>query len=80
MKHMPDYTHLDAIDLRLSHERARVLAAKTKKERDWREHNVRMIEAERTAELRFLESKGVKFPSFEEIMSDDQLLAKLGEK
>lgn len=75
---MIDYSHLDAIDLRLSHERARVLTAKTKKEREWREHNVCMIEKERAAEICFLENHGAKFPTPDEIMSDDELLRELG--
>lgn len=74
---MTDFSHLDAIDLRLSHERVRVSEAKTNKEREWREHNVRMIEKERVNEIKFLETQGVKFPSLDEIMSDDELLAEL---
>jgi hypothetical protein len=73
----PDFSHLDAIDLRLSHERARVAQARTAKERAWREHNVRMIEQERAGEIRFLESHGVKFPTIDEILSDDELFADL---
>lgn len=49
--------HLDAIDLRLSHERARVAAAKPGKDREWREHNVRQIEREREAEIAFLAAR-----------------------
>jgi uncharacterized protein YydD (DUF2326 family) len=74
---MTDFSHLDAIDQRLSHERARVVLAKTKKEREWREHNVRQIEKERADEIEFLKHNGVKFPTLEEIMSDDELLAEL---
>jgi hypothetical protein len=74
---MIDFSHLDAIDQRLAHERARATQAKTGKEREWREHNVRMIEKERSAEIDFLESNGVNFPSLEEIMSDNELLAEL---
>lgn len=75
---MTDFSHLDAIDQRLSHECARVAQAKTRKERDWREHNLRSIEKERADEIRFLEKNGFKFPTLEEIMSDDELLAELG--
>lgn len=71
---MTDFSHLDAIDLRLSHERTRVAQAKTNKEREWREHNVRMIEQERASEIKFLENNGVKFSSIDEILSDDELL------
>lgn len=70
---MTDFNHLDAIDLRLSHERARVTQAKTKKEREWHQHNVRMIEQERDSEIKFLEKNGVKFPSIDEILSDGEL-------
>lgn len=74
------YSHLEAIELRLSHERERVRAAKTAKEREWREHNCRMIERERESEIAFLEKRGIdcKPVSFDDI-SDDELLAMLGE-
>lgn len=84
---MAGFSHLDAIDQRLSHERARVAAAKPGKERDWREHNVRMIEREREAEIAFLAARGVTLPAgptLDEILSDplismtdDELLAAL---
>ena len=84
---MTDTSHLDAIDLRLSHERARVTSAKTEKEREWREHNVRMIEREREGEIAFLAKRGIKIdptPTIDDIMSDplltmsdDELLAAL---
>ena len=73
---MADFSHLDAIEQRWIHERARVLQAKPGKEREWREHNVRMIEKERAAEIAFLERSGVKFPTIEEIL-DDELIAAL---
>lgn len=47
--------HLNAIDLRLSHERARLAAAEANGFHNviaWREHNVRMIERERAATYR----------------------------
>lgn len=78
---MTDTSHLEAIDLRLSHERARVnLAAAGSKEREWREHNVSMIEREREAEIEFLAKRGIVIeatPTIDEIMSDDELLAGL---
>lgn len=77
---MADLDHLDAIDLRLSHERARVAAAKTTAEREWREHEVRMIEREREAEVAFLAAKGVEVPapvSLDDILDDDELLREL---
>lgn len=74
---MSDFNHLDAIDERLWHERARVLQERTAKAREWREHNVRIIERERDAEIAFLKKNGVKFRPLDEIMSDDELLAEL---
>lgn len=74
---MAETDHLDAIDLRLSHERARVAAAKTPQEKEWREHNVRMIEREREGEIAFLAKRGITFQTIDEIMSDDELLAAL---
>ena len=67
---MAETDHLDAIYLRLSHERSRVAAAKTPKEKEWREHNVRMIERERESEIQFLAKRGITFPSIDEIMRD----------
>lgn len=77
---MGSLSHLEAIELRLSHERARVAALKPGKERDWREHNVRMIEREREAEIAFLAARGVTVPAaqtLEELLSDDELLSAL---
>lgn len=84
---MLDLTHLDAIDLRLSHERARVTDARNAKDRAFREHNVRMIERERVGELAFLAKQGYVEPapmSLDDIpaeidaLDDDELLAQLG--
>lgn len=81
---MFDLSHLDAIDLRLSHERARVTEARNAKDRTWREHNVRMIERERVGELAFLAKQGYVEPApmtLDEIfaeLDDDELLAQLG--
>ena len=71
--------HLDAIDLRLSHERERLRTAKTARDRAFREHNVRQIEREREQEIAFLASKGIVFPTLDEILSDDELFAALNE-
>lgn len=71
---MSDLLHLEAIELRLSHERARAATAKPGKERDWRENNVRMIEREREAEIAFLAKHGVKVPAppaLDEILNDE---------
>ncbi len=76
---MLDLTHLEAIELRLSHERARAAAAKPGKARDWRNHNVRMIERERENEIAFLTARGFTVPTLDdEAMTDDELLAELG--
>jgi hypothetical protein len=72
------FSHLDAIDLRLSNERARVSSSKKVEEREWREHNVRMIEREREDEIAFLETRGFVVPSLDEVMNDDELLEMLG--
>jgi hypothetical protein len=74
---MSAFSHLEAIELRLSHERARVAAARNTNEREWREHNVRMIEREREQEVTFLASKGIKLPTLDDILSDDELLKEL---
>lgn len=70
---LTDFSHLNAIESRLAHERARVIEAKTEQERAWREHNVQMIERERVAELNFLGG-----PVTLDDISDDELLALLG--
>lgn len=77
---MVDLRHLDAIDLRLSHERARVTEARSAKDRAWREHNVRMTERERAGELAFLAKQGYVEPApmtLDDILNDDELLAML---
>ena len=76
---MTDLSHLDAIDLRLSHERARVASARTTKERNWREHNVKMIEQEREGEIKFLAKHGITITeapqmSLNEILADLEML------
>lgn len=76
---MSDFSHLEAIELRLSHEKARVAATKGK-EREWREHNVRMIEREKQAEIEFLAKRGIVVPTLDDIfaeMDDDALLNEL---
>lgn len=72
---MPETSHLDAIDLRLSHERERARSARTERERTYREHNVRMIERERENEISFLAKRGIVIAdpppmSIEEIMAE----------
>lgn len=76
------YSHLEAIELRLSHERQRLDTATKERERQWRAHNVAMIEREHANEVAFLEKRGiaVKPVPLDDIiaaMSDDELLAEL---
>lgn len=75
---MTDRSHLDAIDLRLSHERERVRTAKTANEREWREHNVRMIERERENEIAFLAKHGIVVEEAP-AMTQAELMAELDE-
>jgi hypothetical protein len=51
---MTDFTHLDALLLRLSHERARLAASKSQKEREHRTVWAAGIEREIAAEYKFL--------------------------
>ena len=68
---MHDTSHLNAIEMRLSHERVRVQEAKTAKERTWREHNVKMIERERDSEIAFLAKHGITLNNEPELSLDD---------
>lgn len=71
---MADTTHLGALNLRLSHERARLAAAKSKRERDLRTVWISQIEHEISNEQKAL---GVSIATECE-MTDDELLAALG--
>jgi hypothetical protein len=70
---MTDYTHLAALETRLSHEKARLGAAKTARECAMRCVWVKRIEKEIADERAFL---GLYETPFME-MSDDELLAEL---
>lgn len=70
---MTDFTHLDAIQLRLSHERGYLANAKSEREREMRRVWVAGIEKELEAEYRFL---GIEPVALADI-SDDDLLAEL---
>lgn len=70
---MQDLTHLNALQLRLSHERDRLAAARTDNERELRRVWIAQIEREITGEYRFL---GIN-PSEPADMTDDELLAAL---
>lgn len=63
-------THLNAIELRLSNERARLSVAKTSAERAHRQVLVAQIERELAGELEFLGKAAGAAPA----MSDDELL------
>lgn len=71
---MTDLSHLDALQVRLSHERARLAAATRPREIELRTVWVAGIEREITHEMDFL--SGGKAPAVD--MSDDELLAALG--
>jgi hypothetical protein len=64
-------THLDSLELRLSHERARLAMAKSQQEKDLRSVLVAQIEREIKLEREFLELVPIAD------MSDDDLLAEL---
>jgi len=67
-------THLEAIELRLSHERMRLAAAATPAERTFRQVWVEQMEKEIAAERAFL---GLPVDPTAD-MSDDELLRELG--
>lgn len=71
---MTDLTHLDALNLRLSHERGYLAAAKTAGERATRTVWISQIEKEIAREMEFL---GIG-ATIDCDMSDDELLAELG--
>lgn len=70
---MPDLSHLNALNLRLSHERGYLAAAKTNKEREIRKVWVAQIEKEIAHEMDFLGNTAIECE-----MSDEELLAALG--
>ena len=70
---MTDFTHLDALSLRLSHEREYLAAAKTDGERDLRKVWISQIEKEISAEYKHL---GLH-PAYKVEMTNEELLAEL---
>lgn len=72
---MYDTNHLDALNARVSNEKARLAAATSAKEIEFRKHVVAMAEKEVAGELEFLKARGVDVSVYE--MSDDDLLAEL---
>lgn len=69
-----DTSHLDALQLRLSHERGYLAAAKSAGERELRAVWIAQIEREIAREMDHLGIASVEV----EAMSDDELLAELG--
>lgn len=68
--------HLNALRFRLHNEKARLEAATTAKEIEWRKVVVSGIEKEITAEIYFLKSKGILVAepaTIEDILDDDLL-------
>jgi hypothetical protein len=66
--------HLNALELRLSHERDYLRNAKTDKERAFRQHQIKIVEKELEGEKKFLKKKlSEEGPE----LSDDELLAEL---
>jgi hypothetical protein len=70
---MTDFSHLSALEYRLSHERSRLATALTTREKEMRAVYVAQIEREITSERAFL---GLRNAPAEE-MTDDELLAAL---
>jgi hypothetical protein len=72
---MTDFSHLDALQVRLSHERDYLAKAKTQKEIELRTVWIAQIQKEIANEYKFL---GID-PATEIEMTDDELLAALTE-
>jgi hypothetical protein len=71
---MTDFSHLDALNLRLSHEREYLARAKRPAEIELRKVWIAGIEKEIVNEYKFL---GIEPPTPPAEMSDDELLAEL---
>jgi hypothetical protein len=74
-----DLSHLNALELRLSHERERLRAARTPREKAFRAQQVAGAEREIAGERKFLSARGVDLSVDDDVasMSDDELLAEL---
>lgn len=72
---MSNTSHLDALNVRLSHERSRLDNAKTEQEKETRKVWVAQIEKEIAVEKERLNVKDVEVNR----ISDDDLLKELGE-
>lgn len=67
--------HLNALQVRLAHERGYLAAAKNDRARAFRTQQIAQVEKEISGEYKFL---GIAQPSLDEILlSDDELLAEL---
>ncbi len=73
---MRDHTHLDALGVRLSHERSRLAREKTEDGKTMRHMWVQQIEREIAQEKKFLCIEPI---SCDADMTDDELLAALTE-
>ena len=71
---MTDLSHLDALNLRLSHEREYLRTAKSQQEKELRTVWIAQIEKEIQGEMKFL---GIETTPDEILMSDDELLNEL---
>jgi len=75
----PDLSHLNALELRLSHERERLRAARTPREKAFRAQQVASAEREISGEREFLRTRGIDLSIDDDVasLSDDELLAEL---
>jgi hypothetical protein len=73
-----DTTHLDALEVGLSHERARLSASKSRHERELRTVWVAQLEKQISDEIKFLGLDAADLAAREiSNMTDDELLAEL---
>ena len=73
------FDHYEAIEQRYFHEKSYLAAAKTGRERKWREHNIAMIERELEGEIDFLEKRGIDCSLLKQTaeLTDEELLSEL---
>ena len=70
-------SHLEALQFRLSNERARLAAATKPQEIEHRKVWVQGIEKEIASEIEFLAKQGIIIPTSIDDIDDDELLAEL---
>lgn len=75
----PDLSHLNTLELRLSHERERLCVARTPREKAFRAQQVASAEKEILGEREFLRTRGIDLSIDDDVagLSDDELLAEL---